>query len=162
MILIDALFRCFDELLDMLGQVSEADYTKPCRGLSGATIGEHTRHIIEMFECLEQHEDGKVNYDNRARDPRLQNHPDFAAGRILKLKQDLSRPQKILFIEQAIGSELIAIESNYDRELLHNLEHCIHHQALMKVALLDCPQVKMGAYFGVGRSTIAYRNPCAQ
>jgi hypothetical protein len=33
-------------------QLSNAEYAKPYLSLSSATIGEHTRHVIEMFQCL--------------------------------------------------------------------------------------------------------------
>jgi hypothetical protein len=52
-------------------------------------------------------------------------------------------------------------ESNYFRELLYNLEHCIHHQALIKVAILQCETVTIDN-FGVDQTTIEYRNQCAQ
>jgi hypothetical protein len=46
--------------------------------LSSATIGEHTRHVIEMFQCLlNNYESGVVNYDERARDIVLQTDTNF-------------------------------------------------------------------------------------
>jgi hypothetical protein len=35
-------------------------------------------------------------------------------------------------LQQIVDGEEIRVESNYLRELLYNLEHCIHHQALIK------------------------------
>jgi hypothetical protein len=40
------------ELVHLLQQLSNAEYAKPYISLSSATIGEHTRHVIEMFQCL--------------------------------------------------------------------------------------------------------------
>lgn len=54
------------------------------------------------------------------------------------------------------------IQSNYYRELLYNLEHCIHHQALIKVAVLQFENVLLNENFGVARSTIEYRKQCVQ
>jgi hypothetical protein len=65
-------------------------------------------------------------------------------------------------LHQIIEGENISISSNYHRELLYNLEHCIHHQALLKVALLPMKNIKIDADFGVARSTVAYRNQCVQ
>ena len=59
------------------------------------------------------------------------------------------------------GEELL-IQSNYERELLYNLEHCIHHQALIKVAIIQSNSVAIDENFGVARSTIEYRKQCAQ
>jgi hypothetical protein len=41
------------------------------------------------------------------------------------------------------------------------LEHCIHHQALIKVAVLQSA-IFCEWKFGVARSTIEYRKQCAQ
>lgn len=69
---------------------------------------------------------------------------------------------KKIELEHVVDGELNLIETNYHRELLYNLEHCIHHQALIKVAVLQCESVKIDDNFGVARSTIEYRNQCAQ
>ena len=70
--LIPSIQNTLNELSDLLSQLSNEDYTAPCFGLSNATIGEHTRHIIEMFQCVEnQYEVGVINYDDRKRDYRI-------------------------------------------------------------------------------------------
>jgi hypothetical protein len=53
-----------NELIDLLEQMSNTEFSKPCQLLSNSTIGEHTRHIVEMFQCLENnYYSGIVNYD---------------------------------------------------------------------------------------------------
>jgi hypothetical protein len=161
--LITAIHHSLDELIGLLSQLSDREYANPCCELSNATIGEHTRHIIEMFQCLEQnYESGLVNYDNRARDIVIQTNTEFACRKMAEIKNSLGRPDKTIRLQQVIDGQAINIESNYARELLYNLEHCIHHQALIKVALLQCTQVKVDDNFGVARSTIEYRNQCVQ
>ncbi len=159
--LILAINHSLQELSGLLAQLSDADYARACPEL-GASIGEHTRHILEMFECLEDgYALGTVNYDRRRRDIRIQTSTVFASAKIATILQQLDRPDKPLQLLQSIGNQEIDIQSNYFRELLYNLEHCIHHQALIKVALLACPQVKVDRNFGIASSTIAYRNQCA-
>ena len=65
-------------------------------------------------------------------------------------------------LRQVIDGEELRIDSNYFRELLYNLEHCIHHQALIKVAILQLGHLHVNENFGVARSTIEYRKQCAQ
>jgi hypothetical protein len=48
---------------------------------------------------------------------------------------------------------------NYFRELLYNLEHCIHHQALIKWLFYKM-KLFLWMNFGVARSTIEYRKLC--
>lgn len=161
--LISSIKRSLNELIELLNQLSNEEYSQKCQHLSNATIGEHTRHIIEMFQCLENHyESGLVNYDKRERNLKIQTDTDFAIEMIVSIKENLLKENKKIELQQIIDSDEIRIESNYFRELLYNLEHCIHHQALIKVAVLQCENVNVNEDFGVARSTIEYRNQCAQ
>lgn len=161
--LIPSINTSLNELIDLLHQLSHSQYSSPCAELSNATIGEHTRHIIEMFQCLEnQYDSGLVNYDKRERNVHIQTDTSFAIENILLMQQNLDKKNKKIQLLQVINGEEIQIESNYFRELLYNLEHCIHHQALIKVAILQCETVVINPNFGVAQSTIEYRNQCAQ
>jgi hypothetical protein len=159
--LIPSINNSLNELIDLLNQLSQKEYSNSCTELSNATIGEHTRHIIEMFQCLEnQYDLGVVNYDKRKRNILIQTDTEFAIQNIVSIQQNLEKENKNIELLQIDGEE-IRIESNYFRELLYNLEHCIHHQALIKVAILQCETVTIDLIL-VARSTIEYRNQCAQ
>ena len=161
--LILAIHKTLNELSDLLTQLSNTDYSNPCYGLSDATIGEHTRHIIEMFQCLEnQYEDGVINYDKRKRDYQIQTDTIFAKNTISAILNQLDKPNKDLQLQQLVDGESLLIMSNYNRELLYNLEHCIHHQALIKVAVLQSEHIQIDENFGVARSTIEYKKQCVQ
>jgi polyribonucleotide nucleotidyltransferase len=161
--LIPSIHNSLNELIDLLSQLSDSEYANPCTELSNASIGEHTRHIIEMFLCLEnQYQSGIVNYDKRERNIQIQTNTEFAIKSIEKIKTYLDKSDKKIELQQIIDGEEIRIDSNYFRELLYNLEHCIHHQALIKVAILKYDSLTINANFGVARSTIEYRNQCAQ
>ncbi|WP_264535160.1 DinB family protein [Flavobacterium sp. N1736] len=161
--LIKSIHRSLDDLISLLGQLSDQDYAKPCDALSGSTIGEHTRHILEMFQCLEKSYDSAIlNYDNRERNNRIQTETHYAKQCIFEIKEDLKSENKIMYLEQFIDGLTMRIQTNYYRELLYNLEHCIHHQALIKVAVLQYGNVLLHENFGIARSTIEYRKQCAQ
>lgn len=161
--LITSINRSLNELVDLLGQLSKEEYSNPCNELSGASIGEHSRHIIEMFQCLEyQYETGVIHYDKRARNVNMQTDHLFAIQHILQIQENINKENKILILNQVLDGDEIQIQSNYYRELLYNLEHCIHHQALIKVAILNLEHIVVHTNFGVARSTIEYRNKCAQ
>lgn len=161
--LIPSINASLNELVDLLVQIPDSEYAKPCILLSNATIGEHTRHIVEMFQCLVYNYDsGIVNYDKRPRNKRIQTNTDFAVGQIRVIQNSLEKANKKIQLQQIVDEEELCIESNYYRELLYNLEHCIHHQALIKVAILQYEAITIDKNFGVARSTIEYRNQCAQ
>jgi hypothetical protein len=161
--LIPSIQKTLNELSQLISQLSTEEYCRPCEGLSNATIGEHSRHIIEMFQCLHnQYESGSINYDNRKRDFTIQTDTAFAITTIKTILTELEKPNKTLQLQQIIDGEELLIETNYQRELLYNLEHCIHHQALIKVAIIQSNSIAVDENFGVARSTIEYRKQCAQ
>jgi hypothetical protein len=116
-----------------------------------------------MFQCLQnQYENQVVNYDQRKRDYVIQTDVLFAQQAIETVLMNLNKPNVNLELQQVVDEQEIRIQSNYHRELLYNLEHCIHHQALIKVAVLQLKHLNVDANFGVARSTIEYRKQCAQ
>lgn len=161
--LIPSINTSLNNLINLLIQIPNSEYAKPCVSLSNSTIGEHSRHIIEMFQCLANNYDsGIVNYDMRPRNEQIQTDTHFAITKIREIRDTLKKDNKKIKLQQMVDGEEVCIESNYFRELLYNLEHCIHHQALIKVAVLQISTIFVDENFGVARSTIEYRNQCAQ
>jgi hypothetical protein len=161
--LIPSINNSLNELIHLLNQLSNQEYSNSCPELSNASIGEHTRHIIEMFQCLEnQYDSGILNYDKRARNGQIQTCAKFAIQQIVLIQDNLEKENKNIQLQQIIDGEEINIQSNYYREMLYNLEHCIHHQALIKVAILKFGNITIDDNFGVARSTIEYRKQCVQ
>jgi hypothetical protein len=161
--LLKSIHKTLSELSVLLDQLSNEEYTAPCRELSNSSIGAHTRHIIELFQCLDsQYESGCINYDNRLRDYHIQSDVLSAKEALNNILTSMEKPNKKVILQQVIDGESVNIESNYTRELLYNLEHCVHHQALIKVAILQWNHLQIDENFGVARSTIEYRKQCAQ
>jgi hypothetical protein len=161
--LIPSIKNSLKELIDVLEQMSNAEYSKPFHSLSNSSIGEHTRHIVETFQCLaNNYESGVINYDKRPRNRVIQMDVSFAIAQILNIQDLLEKENKEMELQQIIDDVEIRIDSNYFRELLYNLEHCIHHQALIKVAILQSKTIFVNENFGVAPSTIEYRKQCAQ
>ena len=163
----ESLFVILAEILEeqqnLLRAISAKKYTTSIISLEGGTIGGHTRHIIEFLEILLASLDkNNLNYDDRKRDYQIQTDTDFAKQTIVAVINQLDRPNKSLKLQQIVDGEELLIDTNYNRELLYNLEHCIHHQALIKVAVLQNDAITIDANFGVARSTIEYRKQCAQ
>lgn len=154
-----------NELIDVLAQLPEdGSYTRPCPLLSNATIGQHTRHIIEMYQCvLNGFDIASVDYDGRKRNKVLESDCFAAIGAIREIQAEMPRENRPLRVLHALDGSPDAIDSNYYREMLYNLDHCIHHQALIRVALAEAGlPVKVSDAFGVAPSTLQYRSQCVQ
>ncbi len=156
----------FVQLSESIKQLSNAEYTRPSRILFNATIGQHVRHIIELFLCLESgYRDGFVNYEKRKRDYRIETDRAFATGLLRDIYERLDRPDRDLVLEAedyCESAEPVVISTNYYRELAYNLEHTIHHMALIRVGIAEVSNLQLPAEFGVAYATVKYRQQCAQ
>lgn len=152
------------DIINVLEQLpSQSSYAEPCPALSEATIGQHTRHIIELYQCLlSGYENGIVNYDDRERNKLYENDKEEAIAVIKEIQNSLDKADKPLSVVCESDDHPVTIQSNYNREVLYNLEHCIHHQALIRVALVSAKEIMISEEFGVAPSTMQYRRQCAQ
>ena len=153
------------ELKEVISQIKDEHYRKQCDTLSGSTIGQHVRHTIEFFQCLQKGlEQGSVNYDKRDRNLRIELDKLTAIEVITDLVGLLKKRQSNIELElEAVygtnDSAVVSIPSNYFRELSYNIEHAIHHMALIKIGIKDiCEYVLLHEGFGVASSTLRYQN----
>ncbi len=67
------------QLSDLVQQLNSEQYNKESDILSGGTIGQHVRHILEFYLLLVSGSfSGKINYDHRKRDIQIETDPTFA------------------------------------------------------------------------------------
>lgn len=163
--LIETIHISFTLIEEMLEQLSSVQYIYPLPTLSGATIGQHVRHIIELFQCMNAgYENGIINYDNRIRNRELEENKLLAGQALVAIKTGLFKRNIGLLLETDLLCEdetNLQIPTNYYRELLYNLEHTIHHMALIKAGLKEFDFMQLPEEFGVAPSTINHRKTCA-
>ena len=156
----------FVQLSETLNQLSHEEYVQPGKTLINATIGHHVRHIIELFQCLEKgYEEGVVNYEKRKRDHQIETNKELASVLLKEIYQNLDKENKQIVLEAedyCEATQIVLIPSNYYRELAYNLEHTIHHMALIRVGVKEVSSINLPEEFGVAYSTIKYRQECAQ
>jgi hypothetical protein len=161
-----AVDSAFSQLTGSLQQLTKDEYTHPCKTLHGNTIGQHVRHIVELFQCLENgYLTGIVNYEKRKRDPLIEQDTKLAQELLWYICKGLDKNNKELELE-AIYDESetmpIIISTNYYREVAYNLEHTIHHMALIRVGVTEASKLILPDDFGVASSTLKYRKKCVQ
>lgn len=156
------------DLLSQLNQVIESckeeDFSKPLSELSGSTFGQHIRHTLEFFLCLfDAKNDGVVNYDQRKHDTLIETDKKLAQSVIQSIQVFLNKNQEDFELTfeanyQFSEEENDAMKSSFYRELAYNIEHAIHHMALMKVAVnQSLKYISLPENFGVASSTVRYR-----
>ncbi|GAI95067.1 MAG: DinB family protein [Chitinophagaceae bacterium] len=161
-----AVNTVFAQLSATIENLSNEEYSHPCVQLSNNTIGQHVRHIIEMFQCLELgYETGIVNYEKRKRDGKIETDRLFTQDLMKQIQEALNKPNKDLLLEGAYDEQsvdLIRLQSNYFREIAYNLEHTIHHMALIRIGVQEISSIELPESFGVASATVKFRNQCAQ
>lgn len=162
-----AIRNIFRQLSDTLHLLSAEQYTRPIHILFNASIGQHTRHIVELFICLNQgyKTNGMVNYDKRERDYRIETEKEFAIKILNDIYSSLQKPDKQLVLEATYdetSEELITIPTNYYREVVYNLEHAVHHMALIRIGISEVSDITLPEGYGVASSTLKHRQLCAQ
>jgi hypothetical protein len=149
------------ELRELLLEIDSDSYRHTSTYLQ-ASIGQHIRHVIELYqELIRGYDSGMVNYADRKRDMNIGNDPAYALEALDGIENSISRENKALSI--IVEKDIDAVESNYHRELIYNLEHSIHHQALVKVGLLELEKSDIvSSSFGIAPSTITFRKQLSQ
>ena len=161
--MISATTATLEELIEVMNSLPAEVFTRPCDVVGGATIGQHVRHTIELYQCLlSGYTPGDICYDKRARDKKIENDVDFALHCLHEISGAIGKPDKDLNVSYEIDHRGVQLRSNYYREVMYNLEHTIHHQALIRVAIESLTSIKLPVSFGVAPSTLKYRATCAQ
>jgi len=150
-----------EELKQVINQLDIQTYSISLELLSGSTIGQHTRHILEFYQCfIEGLSSGEVDYDLRKRNMLIETSPNYACEIIDIINKSMveCNDQKIL-LKYSNDDEFQFISSNVERELVYNIEHAIHHMAIIKIAIKNnFPAIKLPENFGVAPSTVKYHN----
>ncbi len=166
MLLIKPLELLFGQLSSALIQLPDDMYKQPVSFLFNASIGQHVRHIIELFQELHAgYDTGLVNYDQRKRDYLLETCLQSALAHSAVIPSLCNREDRCLTVAgnySAAEENELQVQSSYYRELIYNMEHTVHHMALIRVAIGQITSIKLPEGFGVAVSTQRNQKVCAQ
>lgn len=158
-----ACTNILDQLEEVVRQIEPVHFSQPIELLSMSTVGQHIRHTLEFFICLERgFRSGLVNYDKRSHDNLIENDKILALNAIRNVRlfvtgQDQDKPLRLEVGYELEREQFITIHTNFLRELVYNIEHAVHHMALIKIGVREAaPYVQLPADFGIAASTIRY------
>ncbi len=155
-----------NQLIHLCENINPVQYCKELSLLSQNTIGKHMRHIIEFYDILiEAYKENKpLSYDHRVHCSETEASLVLALQRLRKALNwvESEQPTKELILVVSYDSEgknSVSIPSSIDRELIYNIEHAIHHMAIIRIAIeKEFPDIKLHKNFGIAYSTIRYRD----
>lgn len=159
-----AAINILNQLAELVKQIQETDFSKPSDTLSKSTIGQHIRHTLEFFICFENgFKRGVVNYDQRPHDKLIETDKFIALSAINQVIEFIGtlKEEKALKLEvgyDLTGTDFVKVDSNSTRELVYNIEHAVHHMAIIKIGIREiAPYVRLDYDFGIAASTIRYK-----
>lgn len=164
-------------LLDITGSIRQAItlleglpaelFTKVEPPVFEGSIGAHLRHNIDHYHSFCRGlDDGRIDYDLRRRDARLERDLALSTAILEGVVTDLSRLSdadldRPLRVKMDCGDQSEWTDSSVKRELQFLLSHTVHHYAL--IALICRMQGHQPpADFGVAPSTLKFRQVQAQ
>lgn len=148
------------ELKSILNQVKEVDYSKNLKVLENGTMGRHVRHILEFYECLFMSNSGDtICYDDRKRNLLLEENVRFASDYIDQIidRIELVNINKRLLLKSKYEGAEIIMESSLFREITYNIEHTVHHLAIIRIAIsAELKYIDLSSTFGYADSTVQF------
>ena len=144
----------------ILHQINVGDYKQSLNTLKGASIGKHVRHVVEFYECLLLNSiTDVVNYDERKRNLLLEENLKYTIDYITEIIDVLQNIQsnKRLELVSVYDNESVSMQSSLYRELTYNIEHTVHHLAIISIAIpIHFNYISLSENFGYADSTIQY------
>ena len=148
----------------LLDRLSAEIYAQPLAGVFSGSLGAHYRHVLDHFLCLiEGVRTGEVNYDQRRRNPQLENSTT-EARLVTEALMDEFRGlppgalQQECLVSYRVGygeSGEEGVPSNVAREIMFCVGHTIHHYAILKL-LCAGEGVDLPHEFGIAPSTLKH------
>lgn len=148
----------FGQLAAVLESLTDDELSSKTESLFGASVGQHMRHIADMFLQLNLgYANGIVDYEKRERNTAYESHVGEALHILEQIKQEANKEEKDLLLKIQHSADGATLKTSYYRELHYCFEHAIHHMALIRSTLKLFPHVELPSHFGVAFSTIEYQ-----
>ncbi|PQJ83482.1 hypothetical protein [Aliivibrio sifiae] len=158
---------CIDELkkgISLLNSISDSDYVHLALPHIESSIGEHFRHILDLFQSLIQkspHE--PINYNVRRRGHEIETNKKLAITELNDVIRWLALfPIRNLASTVSLVTEVCPYRkkdhimlSSIEREITFASLHASHHYALIKIITLSIG-INTQSNFGLAPTTTSY------
>ena len=161
--LIEENLLALAQLKGLLDALTPEAYRQPLGADGRHTLGKHVRHIIDHYAALLDGLDeggGRLDYENRRRDARLEQWPCRAARRVTSIEASLlalgdRQPGADVILDYPLDDERLTLGSSLQRELAFLTSHTIHHMAILGL-LAEPLGIALPEQFGVHPSTLRH------
>jgi len=155
--------QILEQLIRLAENISDENFTDSLPVLLNNSIGKHYRHIIEFYQVmLTGLHSGHINYDSRKHDAELEMNRKKCLDALQKIDQQFLEPiwQDPMELRGSYltdSDELFSVGTNAEREMVYNIEHAIHHMAIIRIAIQhEFPEIRLEKEFGYAYSTLKH------
>lgn len=156
---------------ELVSSLTDEQYCQIVTDYAHSSIGEHFRHIIDLFLAVTTgYPNRLVNYDLRRRGTQVERCRQTALTELADIQQwlchfldqyqrdnmsddDLS--VEVISEVSLVKTEAVSVQSSYIRELIFVGSHAVHHYALIAI-LAKLQGVKVKDSFGIAPTTASY------
>lgn len=166
--ILEANKEVLEQGIALLTSLVDEQYTRTCEPWLSSTIGQHFRHIVDMYlalmSAMESDYLEKVDYDYRRRGSRVELQVESGLEALRQIIHWLDRlepapvAKQVLQLQTEVSlqqSAVITLDSSLVRELVFVASHAVHHYALIKV-LVRHQGLCIAENFGVAPATASY------
>jgi len=154
-----------NQVKELLDTIDNETYCQPLKAFSGSSIGQHIRHIIDFYLCLNRGCDcGNIDYDSRQRNPLIEKDTAVAITELEEMSNCIQGLDiyQVVYVNSSFtddeSEENSQIPSSIGRELMYAYDHAIHHLAMVKIGMKQhFPNIKINNNLGIAPSTLKYR-----
>ncbi|MEI8631441.1 hypothetical protein P4S72_03500 [Vibrio sp. PP-XX7] len=159
---IPGCIEILEQGVQFLASINDEQYTYAAPPHVTSSIGEHFRHLIDLFQAIYQ-ADHVIDYNYRRRGHAVETSRHLALNEIAELIQwlqqynetDLKTPVHLLTEVSLTQTHACEMTSTLERELTFAALHATHHFAMTKVTISLC-QIEVSDTFGYAPTTASY------
>lgn len=128
-----------DQMIMFIDSLSESEYQYIPTPLFDSSIGQHLRHIVDLFLALMNGANEEINYDIRRRGAPIETDSNIGLKElneirdwISKITEDDINQNTLIHTETALHTQQTdTFKSSFGRELCFASSHLVHHLAIM-------------------------------
>ena len=161
--LLRANLHYLQQAVVLLERLEDGQFAQEVTSFHGSSVGGHMRHCIDHYlSLLGGVASGRIDYDDRKRDPGLETRTSEASRAVDHIMQGLESLMKNtmpvgLLVKMDCGGEDIDWQpSTIGRELQFLVSHTVHHFAMVG-GICRMLGVSLEDDFGVAPSTLRHR-----
>jgi uncharacterized damage-inducible protein DinB len=128
-----------DQMITFIDSLSDSEYQHSPKPWFDSSIGQHLRHIIDLFHALMHGTSEEVNYDIRRRGAPVETDKEIGLNELNEIRDWVSRISEddinqdtLVHTETALYTQQTdTFKSSFGRELCFASSHLVHHLAIM-------------------------------